>query len=61
MFVMRYINQHPFTLLWMDQRLKSGEILRRSYITGCIKWIKGDEPSYTFQLAQYKDTWSRLD
>ena len=26
------------------------------------KWIKGDEPGYTFQSAQYiKDTWSRLD
>ena len=25
------------------------------------KWIKGDELGYSFQLAQYKDTWSRLD
>ena len=25
------------------------------------KWIKGDEPGYTFRSAQYKDTWSRLD
>ena len=26
--VVRQINQHLSTLLWMDQRLKSGEILR---------------------------------
>ena len=25
------------------------------------KWIKGDEPSYTFISVQDKDTWSRLD
>ena len=25
------------------------------------KWIKGDEPNYTFQSLQYKNTWNRFD
>ena len=38
-----------------------GEFETEVMLRDVWKWIKGDEPGYTFQSAQYKDTWSRLD
>ena len=39
----------------MDQRLKSGDDFESEIMLRDVwKWIKGDEPSYTFQSAQYR-------